>query len=118
LRGLTLTGKGNYATALATFHEGLELSEKVGDEAIHHRLLNSLGWLHCELGDLDRAIELNRRSADGGRRRGDPGTFPNAELNLGDIFLARGDLSLAREMLERVDRFARDPSTSPWMRFR
>jgi tetratricopeptide (TPR) repeat protein len=118
LRGLTLTGKGDYAMALATFHEGLELSEKVGDEAIHHRLLNCLGWLHFELGDLDRAADLNRRSADVGRRRGDPGTVPNAELNLGDIFLARGDLALAGETFERVDRFARDPATSPWMRFR
>jgi tetratricopeptide (TPR) repeat protein len=44
--------------------------------------------------------------------------LPNAELNLGDIFLARGDLQLAREMLEGVERFAHDPSTSAWMRFR
>src|SRR5262245_19960548 len=118
LHGLTLTGKGDYAAALATFHEGLDLSEKVGDEVIQLRLLNCLGWLHYELGDLDRAEELNRRSAEGGHRRNDPGTRPNAELNLGDIFLARGDLALAREMLESVDRFARDPSTSAWMRFR
>ena len=118
LRGLTLTGKGDYATALATFREGLELSRKVGDEAIHHRLLNCLGWLHFELGDLDGAAELNRRSAEEGRRRKDPGTLPNAELNLGDIFLVRGDYGLAREMFDRVDRFARDPSTSAWMRFR
>jgi DNA-binding NtrC family response regulator/tetratricopeptide (TPR) repeat protein len=118
LRGLTLTGKGDYATALATFREGLELSRKVGDEAIHHRLLNCLGWLHFELGDLDVAAELNQSSADEGRRRKDPGTLPNAELNLGDIFLARGDLEGAREMFERVDRFARDPTTSAWMRFR
>ena len=118
LRGLTLTSKGSYTDALSVFRDGLELSEKVGDEVIHHRLLNCLGWLHFELGDLDGAIELNRRSAEGGRRRNDPGTLPNAELNLGDIFLARGDLPLAREVLERVDRFARDPSTSPWMRFR
>jgi transcriptional regulator with AAA-type ATPase domain/tetratricopeptide (TPR) repeat protein len=118
LRGLTLTGKGDYATALATFHEGLELSRKVGDEAIHQRLLNCLGWLHFELGDLDAAAELNQLSADEGRRRKDPGAVPNAELNLGDIFLARGDLELAREMFERVDRFARDPATSAWMRFR
>ena len=54
LRGLTLVGKGSYSEALATFHEGVELSEKVGDEVIHHRLLNCLGWLHYELGDLDR----------------------------------------------------------------
>jgi tetratricopeptide (TPR) repeat protein len=118
LRGVALAGKGSYTEALATFHEGLELSEKVGDEVFHHRLLNSLGWLHYELGDLDGAAELNRRSADGGRRRHDPGTVPNAELNLGDIFLAQGDLAAAREMLERVDRLARDPKTSAWMRFR
>jgi DNA-binding NtrC family response regulator/tetratricopeptide (TPR) repeat protein len=118
LRGLTLAGKGSYTEALDTFHEGVELSEKVGDEVFHHRLLNSLGWLHLELGDLDGAAELNRRSADGGRRRNDPGTLPNAELNLGDIFLAQGDLPLAREMLDGVDRFARDPGTSAWMRFR
>jgi DNA-binding NtrC family response regulator/tetratricopeptide (TPR) repeat protein len=118
LRGLTLTGKGDYASALATFREGLELSRKVGDEAIHHRLLNCLGWLHFELGDLDGAAELNQKSADEGRRRSDPGTLPNAELNLGDIFLARGDLEGAREMFDRVDRFARDPTTSGWMRFR
>ena len=118
LRGLTLTGKGDYAAALATFHEGLDLSEKIGDEVIHHRLLNCLGWLHFELGDLDGAAELNRKSAEGGRRRNDPGTLPNAELNLGDVFLARGDLALAGEMFERVDRFARDPGTSAWMRFR
>jgi DNA-binding NtrC family response regulator/tetratricopeptide (TPR) repeat protein len=117
-RGLTLTGKGDYAAALATFREGLELSEKVGDEAIHHRLLNCLGWLHFELGDLDGAADLNRRSADVGRRRNDPGTLPNAELNLGDVFLARGDLALAQETLDRVDRFSRDPTTSAWMRFR
>jgi tetratricopeptide (TPR) repeat protein len=118
LRGLTLTGKGDYATALSTFREGLELSGKVGDEVIHLRLLNSLGWLHYELGDLDGAAELNQKSADGGRRRSDPGTLPNAELNLGDIYLARGDLAGAGEMFERVDRFARDPATSAWMRFR
>jgi tetratricopeptide (TPR) repeat protein len=118
LRGLTLVGKGTYTEALATFREGLELSEKVGDEVIHHRLLNCLGWLYYELGDLDRAAELNGQSADGGRRRNDPGTLPNAELNLGDILLARGDLAGAREMLEGVDRFARDPATSAWMRFR
>jgi tetratricopeptide (TPR) repeat protein len=44
--------------------------------------------------------------------------LPNAELNLGDIFLASGDLALAHETFEGVARFARDPATNPWMRFR
>jgi tetratricopeptide (TPR) repeat protein len=63
--GLTLTGKGDYDEALTRLNEGLVLSEKVGDEVYHHRLLNSLGWLSLECGDLDRAIDLNRRGPRG-----------------------------------------------------
>ena len=48
--GLALTGKGDYDEALATFEEGLPLSEKVGDEICRLRFLNSLGWLYSELG--------------------------------------------------------------------
>ncbi len=116
--GLTLGGRGDYDAALAVFREGLALSEKVGDEAIHHRLLNCLGWLHLELGDVEGGTELNRRSAAVGRRRLDPGTIPNAEINLGDAALVRGDLALAGELYESVERFARSPDSSDWMRFR
>jgi tetratricopeptide (TPR) repeat protein len=118
LRGLSLTGKGDYDEAFATFHEGLALAERVGDEAIHHRLLNCLAWLFAELGDLNQAEGLNMTSAQIGRRRRDPGTQPNAELNLGDIYRARGDLALAHELYEGVFRYWKDPSTSQWMRFR
>ena len=118
MRGLTLTGKGNYDEAFVSFTEGLALAERVGDEAIHHRLLNCLGWLYAELGDLDHAEVLNTTSAQIGRRRRDPGTQPNAELNLGDIVRARGDLTLARELYDGVYRYWKDPGTSEWMRFR
>jgi DNA-binding NtrC family response regulator/tetratricopeptide (TPR) repeat protein len=118
LRGLTLTGKGDYDEAFGTFQEGLRLAERVGDEAIHHRLLNCLGWLYAELGDLDRAYALNTTSAQIGRRRRDPGTQPNAEINLGDILLARGDLAAAQDRYEGVYRYWKDPATSLWMRFR
>ena len=118
LRGLTLTGKGNYDEAFATVSEGLALAERVGDEAIHHRLLNCLGWLFADLGDLEQAEALNTTSAQIGRRRRDPGTQPNAELNLGDIFRDRGDVALAEELYDGVFRYWRHPSTSEWMRFR
>ena len=118
LYGITLTGQGNYDKALALFQEGLMLAEKVGDEAIHHRLLNCLGWLYSEVGDLDQALDLNRQSAEIGRRRRDPGTRPNAELNLGEIFLARGDLPLAHECLDGIYRYTLDPTTSEWMKYR
>lgn len=118
LYGITLTGRGSYDEALGLFQEGLTLAEKVGDEAIHHRLLNCLGWLHSELGDIERAIELNRQSAEIGERRNDPGTLPNAELNLGENFLALGDLKLALESFDKIHRYAKAPDTSSWMRYR
>jgi transcriptional regulator with AAA-type ATPase domain/tetratricopeptide (TPR) repeat protein len=118
LHGLSLTGKGDYDDALASFNEGLALAERVGDEAIHHRLLNCLGWLYADLGDLDRAEELNLISARIGRRRTDPGTQPNAELNLAEIFCAKGDLARARDQYDEVFRYYLNPDTSLWMRYR
>jgi class 3 adenylate cyclase/tetratricopeptide (TPR) repeat protein len=116
--GITLTGKGDYDRARAAFEEGLVLSEKVGDEVYRQRLLNSLGWLHMELGDLDKALDLNRRGAERARKRGDPETIANAEINLGDIFLAQGDLVLAQQFLDGVYRLANDPATSDWNQWR
>jgi class 3 adenylate cyclase/tetratricopeptide (TPR) repeat protein len=118
MQGVTLTGKGDYDAALATLEEGLALSEKVGMEVQCHRMLNCLGWLHMECGDLDRAIDLNRQGAEGARKRGDPETIANAEINLGDIFLAKGDLPLANELLDGVHNLVKNPATSEWMKWR
>jgi tetratricopeptide (TPR) repeat protein len=80
--------------------------------------LNSLGWLYLECGDLDRALDFNRQGVEGGQKRGDPEMIANAELNLSDIFLMRGDLGLAQEYLDRVNRLTYDPATSDWMKWR
>ena len=116
--GVSLTGQGEYDRALAVLEEGLALSEKVGDKFWSLRLLNSLGWLYMEVGDVDRALDFNQRGSEGARQRGEPETIANAELNLGDIFLARGELMLAQEILHEVYRLAYDPATSDWMRWR
>jgi transcriptional regulator with AAA-type ATPase domain/tetratricopeptide (TPR) repeat protein len=118
MRGMTLTGKGDYDEAFASFNEGLSLAERVGDEAIHHRLLNCLGWLYADLGDLDQAEALNAVSAQIGRRRSDPGTQPNAELNLAEVFRTRGDLGRATDQYDAVFRYWKNPSASLWMRYR
>jgi class 3 adenylate cyclase/tetratricopeptide (TPR) repeat protein len=116
--GITLIGKGDYDEALATLEGGLALSEKLGDEVHRLRLLNSLGWLYSELGDLDHALDFNRRGAWEARKRGNPETIANAEINLGDVFLAKGDLYLAREFLDGVHRLVKDPATSDWNKWR
>jgi len=116
--GITLTGHGDYDRAAKIFNDGLTFAEKVGDEVYYLRIMNSLGWLYLECGDLDRAVDVNRRAARGARRRGDPETIANSELNLADALMARGDLAAAGEILDGIDRLARLPSTSDWMKWR
>jgi tetratricopeptide (TPR) repeat protein len=116
--GLSLIGKGAYDEAMANLQEGLALSEKVGDEIHLHRMLNTLGWLWAEVGDCERATEFNRRGAERARKRGFPETIANAELNLADLSLARGDLPAAAELLDGVLRLVRDPTVSEWMKWR
>jgi tetratricopeptide (TPR) repeat protein len=81
-------------------------------------MLNGLGWLYSECGNLDRALDLNRQGAEMARKLGYPEPIANAELNLADCFLAQGDLVLAREFLDGVDRLTHDPATSDWMKWR
>jgi tetratricopeptide (TPR) repeat protein len=109
---------GDYDEALAAFEEGLALSEKVGDEFHAFRYFNSLGWLHSELGDLERAIAYNQRGAEVARKRGDLEGTANAEINLGDIFLTKTDFTRAQESLDGIHGFVKDPTTTDWMKWR
>jgi tetratricopeptide (TPR) repeat protein len=67
---------------------------------------------------MDRAIEYNHRCAEGARKRGDPETLANAEINIGDAFISRGELVMASEILESVLRLVQNPTTSEWMKWR
>ncbi len=116
--GLPLTGKGDYDEALAVFMEGLELANKVGDEIWRNRLLNCIGWVHAECGDMERAIEFNRDGLGKSRDRGDPEVIANCELNLGDAARAENDLPLALEYFDSAHGLTRKPSTSDWMKWR
>jgi tetratricopeptide (TPR) repeat protein len=114
----TLVGKGDFDEALAMIEEGLSLTEKLGHEVAHHRLLNTLGWLYFELDNLEYALNWNQRGAAAARARGDAETIANAELNLGDTLLAQGNLLRAQEVFEGVHRLVHDPATSDWMKWR
>ena len=116
--GLARTGRGEYDDGLRAFNEGLALAEKLGSGFFHNRFLNSLGWIHAECGDLERAIQLNERGLGLSRERGDPETIANCELNLGDVFGAKGDIALSRELFAGVHDLVRRPSTSDWMKWR
>jgi class 3 adenylate cyclase/tetratricopeptide (TPR) repeat protein len=118
MHGMSLIGKGAYDEAMATLEDGLALSEKIGEEINAHRLLNTLGWLWAEVGDVERATDFNRRAAGRARKVGFPETIANSELNLADLLLAGGDLAAATELLDGVLDLVRRPTVSEWMKWR
>ncbi len=102
-------------------NEGLALAEKVGDEAFIPRYLNGLGWLYIECENVERGLDLSNRAAELSRkRRHAVGVEMTcfAEVNMADVFLAKGDVTLADEMLDGVHRTVRNPATHEWMRWR
>src|SRR5262245_25832682 len=101
-RGLTYGGQGEYAAALATLQDALVLSDRLGDKIYKCRVLNSLGWVHGEIYNLETAIRYNREGAEASYMVGAPESIRNAEINLGDDYLLLGDLEQAQSYLEQV----------------
>jgi tetratricopeptide (TPR) repeat protein len=101
-RGLAYGGKGEYAAALAALHDALTLSDQLGDKVFKCRSLNTLGWVHGELYNLEAAIRYNREGAEASYKVGDPEIIRNAEINLGDDYLLLDNLEQAQRYLEKV----------------
>jgi class 3 adenylate cyclase/tetratricopeptide (TPR) repeat protein len=118
--GLALLGQGRYDEALVRLHEHLDLTTRLGDKVFRCRTLNTLGWAYMDLLNWDLAIEYNRRGLEESRAVGDPEIIRNAALNLGDCYLAFGELDEAQEILETVDRESQATDTwgEQWMKWR
>ena len=107
---LVLGSLGEYADARAVIETGLTKARTSETGFIIGRLTNSLGWLHQEIGDFRRAMDLDRESVDIGRRIKNPNVEISASINLALDHLSLGELggalSLLEETLERVEKFA------------
>jgi class 3 adenylate cyclase/tetratricopeptide (TPR) repeat protein len=114
-------GAGRYAVALAMSDAGVALAESIGDRAWRARLWNTRGWMLNELGDLEAADEANRRSLEIAGTLGAlsiaPELIGNAESNLADAALLRGDLPAAERHLDAVRAILADPRNE-WMAWR
>jgi tetratricopeptide (TPR) repeat protein len=118
---VSLIGRGDYDRAHALLTEGFDLADKVGDEAMAPRMLNTLGWLYLECGDLDRSIDHNVRAEERARGRRhavsvEMGTY--ATVNWGDGLLRKGELAEAGEVYDAAFGVASNPKTHPWMKWR
>ena len=114
-------GKGDYAPALALLDEVITACASSGESFIRARALNTAGWIHGELQDHARALELNGQSLALAEaiETADPEIESNARLNLGDSLLALGRLDEAEAHFRAVERVVRDPRPQDrWMLWR
>ena len=122
--GKALCGLGDYRGALSSLREALEMSERIGDRAQRSRLLNTLGWLHAELGDHEAALVFNQRSAEIAREMVElklvpsaPEVWANASINQAGDHIARGELEEAGELLAGLHAHI-EAESDPWMMWR
>lgn len=115
-KGLVLMAQGNYEEAISILRPLVDLCRRMGERSFQGRIVNSIGWIYGELGDWERAVELNQLGLELGMAVGDPEIIANCRANLADYALAQGDVEGARQGLEAVS--AALPAAHEWMKWR
>jgi predicted ATPase/class 3 adenylate cyclase len=87
------------ATAIERFEAALAIERRLDDPAAIARELNSLGVVHRNVGDLDRAAELLDEALARRRALGEPGGIATVLTNLGIVAIDRGRYEEARDLL-------------------
>jgi class 3 adenylate cyclase/tetratricopeptide (TPR) repeat protein len=122
--GMSSSDAGDYDAAMAALTEGLELAEKIGDDAYIPRYLNTIGWVRIESGDLPEGIAWSERSYEVTARSSRAGHGTGAERrafirnNMSDALMIGGELGAAAEALEESLHIVRHPPLSRWMTWR
>jgi len=104
LEALACGGTGKYQRALSLLQETLNSAKRVGEALIGTRVLNTIGWIHGEIGDVEGALDWNTRGAEAARqvRTPDPEITSNALLNGVDNLLQMSRLAEAEQTLLEV----------------
>ena len=118
--GIIRCGRGDYEAALDSLQQALDLSERLGDRAHQGRILNTLGWVHGELHDLEAAFRYNQACLEVAAEIGDPEIIRNAQLNQGDTLLGLSRTEEAETHLEKVHETLQQRGTwgEDWMKWR
>ncbi len=112
IQGSAYGALGQIDKAKQQLKAGLKQLEGVDDKFWRPRFLNTLGWVHAEIGEFQDAVRLNKQSLEEAISTGDPEIIHNAQINLGENYLAMNDLSSAKNVLERVWQEVKKPGIS------
>jgi tetratricopeptide (TPR) repeat protein len=114
LRGMSLGRQGRLGEAFHLIREAQRLAELTGERVQLARLPNTLGWLHRELQDLERALELDLEGIRLSQEFRDTESEINSRINAGQVFLLLNEPDRAFEQLERAE-ILLDPF--PWFKW-
>jgi tetratricopeptide (TPR) repeat protein len=106
---------GEMGRGLALAEEGLRAAELNEDPYHYTRLPNVRGWMYRELGDVERAVTLDRQSAKLGREHGSDEATANALVNLAHDHMILGERESALECLNTAEVLFR---SDVWFRWR
>jgi class 3 adenylate cyclase/tetratricopeptide (TPR) repeat protein len=120
-RAMVLADLGRYDEALQELRVAIERSERGGELMMRARSLNTIGWIHADLGDHEGAVVWNERCLAflGEIEIPDEEIESNARLNLAQTWLDAGRLDAAAAQLARVEDIVRGkPVQGTWMLWR
>ena len=109
--GLSLGEAGHVERAREVVQSGITYAEEVGDQHNLVKLLNTMGWLHYEIGDLDSALRWDLRARDAAGYQSDARAGEALRytlLNLATDELAAGHLQQAERYLAEFERMLDD----------
>ncbi len=86
--------EGDYDRALDLYGSALKHYEEAGDDTGILYCLEKMGWMHRELGEYGKALELFRKAYPIGERL--HGDAAEIDANLGDVYLFSGDVERAK----------------------
>jgi len=122
--GKALCCVSEYGRSLLVLRKALEDTDRCGDRSLHARLLNTLGWVHAEMHDYERAREYNQMGeviasemVKLGLVAGAPELHANAASNLANNFTALGAPERAIDLLEPFQEEL-GQAGDPWQRWR
>lgn len=101
----------NHRTSLRLSDEALEVATKLGDSFMTGRSLIWLGWAYSSMGRYKTALEFYSEALKIGAPNGKIEIVPVwgfAQQELGALYYRMGDLTAAREALERTLNYARE----------
>ena len=112
---MALGNEGRISEAMRTIQEGEKLVELHGLPHGKERSTNTLGWLHYELQDIEKAIQLNTESVKFAQNIKDMEAEVNARVNLCQNYLMVGEYERALEHLQESQKLY---DQDVWFRWR